>query len=118
MQQPVTLDREGVQAVANLIGDPDATVRKHAALFLAQLTGPSLESARAALKRVLADLSNQNGIYNGVVIIDAWLARKDAADTLGRDSLRTMLSGLSTDLTPPESWSQTRSVIDRAMARG
>jgi hypothetical protein len=80
MEQPVSIPRDKIALLTDLLGDQDATIRKTTASLLvgylnslAKRKHPGDENAIRgvidALKSNLEDLDNPNGIYNSVVVL-------------------------------------------------
>lgn len=111
MDAKVNISKEHLAQLTALLGDPDTTIRKTTALVLIELENPeTLSAARKLLVDQIRAKTNENSVYNAVVVLGEWLDRK-ALDTAFKNDVRADLKAALEEL-PQAQWANTVKLID------
>lgn len=122
MPQPLALNREQLQAIVPLLGDPDKTVRTNTAQFLGQSEDTkTLEATSQILTEVATDsknYDNANYIYNCVIVFVDWLRWNEhvkGSDEM-KQAIKSSLGNINAALEQDgRTWATTRGRIKEGL---
>ncbi len=115
MEQPVTIPPENIGQITELLGDNDSTIRTNTANFLIKLSEPKTqENVVESLIANLDDLTNENKVYNSVVVLGELKSKvSNSVRKTIQEGLQTSRDNLSKD---NSSWTNTIRQIEKYLS--